>query len=184
MKKVLMILILVAVITGGLFAQSDQYKHWVSGEASFFGAGVRYEYMLTPKFSIGGYGFINTLIFWNDWGLVGAARYYPLKVFFVELGAGFGYHSGFQDITYTVNNVKYEYTDLWVGITGFTIVPGLGWKIDVGTPGGFFIQPGIKVPITLGKKKLVFSYSWDNNFESDFGVGVGVIAYCGFGYAF
>jgi len=185
MKKGILILILAVVIAGGVFAQADAVNNWISGELSLLGVGARYEYMLTPNFSVGAYAYWNNLfIIWNDWGVGAVGRFYPWgKTFYAELGLGFGYHSGVQDISYTTDWGD-KYTDSrWVGITGFSIIPGLGWKIDLGEPGGFFIQPGIKLPLTLGKKKLVDFFSL-GDYASEFGVGVGIIAYCGFGFAF
>jgi hypothetical protein len=50
----------------------------------------------------------------------------------------------------------------------------VGWKVDVGEPGGFFISPSIKLPITLGA----------NDVKDEFGMGVGFLACFGLGGAF
>jgi hypothetical protein len=63
--------------------------------------------------------------------------------------------------------------------TGVGVSPGIGWKLDPGKPGGFFIEPGISVPITIGKT----SY-WLAEIEGEVGVSVGFIIYCGLGAAF
>ena len=185
MRKVVLVLVLAALIAGGVSAQANVKNNWLSGEVSLVGVGLRYEYMLGPKFSLGVNAYLHTLFFWNDWGFNANARFYPFgKAFFAELGAGLGFHSGFQDITYIVDGREYTDPENWVGITGFCLVPSIGWKLDVGGPGGFFINPGIKLPITMGQKELVASFWWDNYYKSEFGVGVGFLIYCGFGYAF
>jgi hypothetical protein len=64
-------------------------------------------------------------------------------------------------------------------VTGFLLDPTVGWKIDVGVPGGFFIEPVVSVPIFLGKKEYDF---W--GYDSKFGAGVGFRLAFGMGYAF
>lgn len=46
---------------------------------------------------------------------------------------------------------------------GFAVTPELGWRIDFGNPGGFFMDVGVKVPIMFcapvkinGEEKNVF----------------------------
>jgi len=65
-------------------------------------------------------------------------------------------------------------------IIGVAITPEVGLKIDFGKPGGFFIQPGIKVPVTLGGRYVLGILS-DGKYG--FGVGVGIVPYCGLGIA-
>jgi hypothetical protein len=156
MKKVFMVLVLALIIAGGVFAQDA--KNWISGEVSILGAGARYERMLTPKFSLGADVYWTSLFFfWNDFGANAVGRFYPWAgKFYTELGLGLGVHTGLT------------------AMTGVDIVPGLGWKIDVGKKGGFFIEPGIQVPITLGV----------DQYWGGFGAGVGVRAYLGLGGAF
>jgi len=139
--------------------------------------------MLNSNMSIGANLYVSNLfIIWTDWGIIACGRYYPGgDKFFAELGLGYSYHSGIGDFTVTYGGTTYKGND-WIGTTGFGIVPGLGWKIDVGEPGGFFVQPGIKLPITLGKQKPIISGL--NQYDGEFGVGIGLVLYCGFGYAF
>ena len=186
-KRIFLFVVLVLILAGGVFAQSDGIKNWVSGEVSILGGGVRYEYMLFPNLSLTANAYINTLIVWNDWGFTAGARYYPFSQGFIgglfgELALGFGYHSGVGKLSYTdSDDFDWEYND-WVKTLGFVISPGVGLKIDVGPPGGFYIQPGLKVPIVLGSKKPVVD--WFSDYKAKFGVGVGFLLYVGFGYAF
>jgi len=184
MKKVILVLLLVAVITGGAFAQANIRANWISGEVSMLGVGARYEYMFSPKFSVGANAYFNNLfLFWNDWAIDANMRFYPTgKFFFAELGLGYSFHSGTGKYKYTSGGTTTTYDDTLITINGFGIIPGVGWKIDVGAEGGFFIQPGVKLPITLGSKKPVLD--WWGDQKGEFGAGVGIVFYCGFGYAF
>ena len=149
------------------------------------GVGGRYEFMLNRYFSVGVNGYWNNLLFfWHDWGITAAVRFYPWRgVFFMELGLGYTFHSGFDDYEITVDDTVETGSD-WVGAAGFGIIPGIGWKISPGKNNGFFIQPGIKLPITIGNKKPIINASWIDRYPGKFGSSVGFITYCGFGYAF
>jgi len=163
---------------------SSFIENWVSGEISIFGVGVRYEWMLEPSFSVGAEAYLNSLFFlWNDWGVIGFIRSYPSSPsFFLELGAGYNYHTGFGKYKYKDTDGSNKTLSDWIETSGFVISPGMGFKIDMRKPGGFFVQPGIKLPITLGTQEPVVS-GW-NDRDSKFGVSVGFIIYCGLGYAF
>ena len=185
MKKLILVLILAVVVAGGVFAQeqgleqeqeqvqeqrqeqgqsSNVRNNWLSAELSLLGGGARYERMLGPNFSIGANIYFNTLfLFWNEleFGLFG--RFYPWgKTFFAEIGLGYHVHTSLF------------VTDVATAIEGGSFTPAVGWKIDVGNPGGFFIQPGIRLPITFGL----------NQVTEEFGVGVGIVLYIGLGGAF
>ena len=179
-KCIFLFLVLALVIAGGVFGQNNDIKNWVSGEVSILGGGVRYEYMLFPNLSLTVNAYYSTLIIWRDWGFTGGARFYPLANMglFGELGLGFGEHRGVGTLS---DDDWGEYND-WIKTLGFIISPGVGWKLDVGTPGGFYIQPGLKVPIVMGRKKPVLD--WFDDYKGKFGVGVGFLLYVGFGYAF
>jgi hypothetical protein len=88
-------------------------------------------------------------------------------------------------VGYHVHTGTAEETDEWgtyaefVAITGLAITPEVGWKIDIGDEGAFFLQPGIKIPVTLGKRDAL----WIGG-ESKFSVGYGIVPYFGMGYAF
>jgi hypothetical protein len=154
----------------GASANNSFVKNWISGEVSFFGMGVRYERMMTDKISIGANAYWTTLIIWNEIELGGSFRYYINNIFFVGAGLGFHIHTG------TMEEGGYTW---WGSITGAAITPEVGFKIDTGSdPGGFFVQPGLKIPVTFGMKESY--WLWE---DSKFGVGFGVVPYCGFGFA-
>jgi len=71
-------------------------------------------------------------------------------------------------------------TDKWIkhieDYNGIDIIPGLGWRIDVGKPGRLFITPSIKSPIIIRW--------WEDPSVPDPRIGVIFISYLGFGYAF
>lgn len=184
MKKILVLFVLVTLFTGMVFAQEDKTansrNNWISGELSLLGVGARYERMLNQNLSVGANVYWNnTLIFWNELETGLSVRYYIWgKTFFVGLGLGFHAHSGTFDYEYT-DSYGNKQTGTWFGtIDGVGITPEIGWKIDVGNPGGFFVQPGVKIPITLGTLEM---YGTNNN---EFRTGVGFVAYCGLGFAF
>jgi hypothetical protein len=165
---------------------APQIDNWISGELGLFGIGLRYERMMGPEFSIGAETYWNSTFFvWNDGGIIVFGRYYLGQFLFAEGGVGYNYHTGIGDYEWKSGGQTYTLNNQWISTSGFVISPGLGWKIDSGEPGGFFVQPGIKIPVTIGTKKPVvldiIGWSDDN---SQFGVSFGVILYCGLGYAF
>jgi hypothetical protein len=166
MKRVILLLVLAVIVAGGISAQGTNSgaKNWISGELSLFGIGARYERMFGANFSAGVDAYWNSLfILWNELELGLFGRFYPWEdSFFVE--AGLGYHT----------HTSFSLDDDSEVITGLAISPGVGWRIDVGNPGGFFISPGIKFPITFGI----------NNITDEFEPGVGFVAYIGLGGAF
>jgi len=159
-KKIFLFYVFAILLAGGAFAQS----HWVSLEVKA-GGGLRYEYVITPSFTVGGYfsysaitiPILTTQMNCIEFGAT--ARWYPSAgKFFVELNVGYNI---FEDyFGYFFSSEK----------SGFCIAPGLGWTIDIGQIGSFFLAPGVKIPITLsdtiGTSRITIS------------------PYCGFGYAF
>jgi hypothetical protein len=170
--------------------ENSSAENWISGEISFFGIGARYERMLTNEISIGANAYWNSFFFlWNEAEIGGSFRYYVLPIFFVGAGLGFHIHTGTMEYEYKEDPICYygyclgeskTYTGTWWGsISGLAITPEAGWRIDVGDSGGFFLQPGLKIPITLGMKETYLSLE-----DEEFGVGFGIVPYLGMGYAF
>jgi len=184
---------LALVVAGGVFAQEEgaparNISNWISGEVSLLGAGARYERMLNDKLSIGANVYWSSFfIIWNELEIGVSARYYPWgKTFFAGLGLGFHQHSGLYE--YEDEGSNYSYTYTWFGtVTGVAITPEAGWRIDVGNTGGFFISPGIKLPITLGKLEDYEADGLVGDLKASgggFRVGFGIVPYFGLGYAF
>jgi len=176
-KKFILCLVLAVVMVSGVFAQSGNIKNWISGEVSLLGAGVRYEYMLKPNISIGGSSYWNTFfLIWSDWGIDFSFRYYPGKIFYFGVGAGF--HQQWT-IFSVLSGGRFG------NVMGLAITPEVGWKIDVGSPGGFFVSPGMKLPISLGVnwQRGYYGYYGYGDYNRGFGWGISFIAYVGLGYA-
>jgi hypothetical protein len=187
-KGIFLLFVLVVIITGGVFAQEaakeesgdSGIKNWASGEVSLLGIGGRYERMLTDKISIGGTFFFHSFFFlWNSLGITASARYYPWAgMFYAELGLGYGWVSGTEEYTYKTGygqiiTAEWVYTN-----AGVMLTPGVGWRIDFGTPGGFYINPMISLPIVFGMKD-----KWLGE-EDEFGVGMNFRPAIGMGFAF
>ena len=119
-------------------------NNWVSIELLYFyinfGIGARYERMLSPKFSLGANVFIyDFIIFWLHFGINPFFRYYPWgKTFFV---------SAALNIQWRTNGWRAYLEDHRLLVFGTGITPEVGWKIDIGKAGSFFIQPSIAYPI-------------------------------------
>ena len=183
-KKVLVLLVLAVVIAGGVFAQekaANVKRSWLSGEVSLVGAGARYEFMVNEKLSLGVNAYWTSLFFiFNDLGANVVGRFYPWgKTFYAGLGLGLGIHSGIEPLK--KDGETWDDSDWVVTRTGFDIVPELGWKIDVGQPGGFYLNPHAQLPLTLGTQKATI---WGVDYEGDFGMSVGFRAALGLGWSF
>jgi len=190
MRKFVFCLVLVMLVTGVVFAQegpgsrpANIRDNWLSGELSIFGGGARYERMLNGNMSIGANFYYSTLILFNELGLDASFRFYPTgKTFFLGIALGYHWHTTVKD-----GNLL----DI-ISVEGIGITPELGWKIDVGAEGGFYLQPGIKLPLTIGEK--TFSENvWRNDGYGEYpvwtektepGVGFGFVPYFGMGFAF
>jgi hypothetical protein len=187
-KKVLVLMVLAAAAAGGVFAQektANVKQSWISGEASVIGAGSRYEFMISEKLSVGMNVYWTWIYALSDFGVNAALRLYPWgKTFFAELGLGYGMHSALRTFTTTIEAYGYSASTKWDAITfmeGFDMAPGIGWKIDVGNPGGFFISPSAQLILTFGEWRYS-AVAGDLKDES--GVGVGFRTAFGLGWAF
>ncbi|MCL2601435.1 MAG: hypothetical protein FWD91_01330, partial [Treponema sp.] len=158
---------------GSLFAQEEpgDLINWASLELNFVGYGVRYERMLSSQLSVGANFYSNGGILLGSGTSLGVGafvRYYPWTGNFFA-GAGVGYHT--IEKADIVNN-----KDVIVSTTGIAITPEVGWRIDVGYKGGFYVQPGIRVPISFG----VSNAPDEDGIQND----VGFTPYLSLGWAF
>ncbi|MCL2441828.1 MAG: hypothetical protein FWD14_08805 [Treponema sp.] len=175
MKKlgvVLMVLMLFSI--GSLYADSDMAAdatHFITGELSFVGAGIHYEYMITPKLGVGARAYVDGGIFTSTQGYFATVSFYPLKgVFFIGANAGWRIITIFPD------------TDWETSAGGFTFAPEVGWKIDLGKPGGIYFKPGIRLPLTyMGKSEVEKT---DGTKEEVASFWPGFTPYIGFGWMF
>jgi hypothetical protein len=191
MKKVFAALVLAMLVAGGVFAQENWggKKNFASADLGLIVGGARYERLLTPKISVGAdFYWANSFIIFNELDAGVFGRYYIWKGFFAELGLGFHTHTG---------NGEFEYEYTWwdgskdtyktegvITTTGFGISPGLGWKFDPGKAGGFFVEPGISVPITIGAQIGDPIIGLVSDYDLGAGVSVGFILHVGLGWAF
>ncbi|MDR0877910.1 MAG: hypothetical protein LBN21_07640 [Treponema sp.] len=144
---------LAAVIVSGVFAQNN----WISFEQKGPGAGLRYEYVITPRFTLSAYFSYTYIIIpileeqENSIEAGATVRWYPFaRRFFTEVSFGYNIFEYFKR-EYDVyrNGAIYSHYDFRKDGDGFCIAPGFGWTIDIGKMGGFFLSPGVKFPITL-----------------------------------
>jgi hypothetical protein len=185
MKKFVFMMVLAAIVAGGLFAQ-EKPKNWVYGQVGLINAGLGYERFLFPSLSIGGEAYFNSFfILWNSLAAEAYAKFYPFKgkVFYVKLGLGYGTLTGTEDVDQTYSDGSH-YSGLTAYSTkGFLLDPALGWKIDVGQPGKFFIEPKAGLAIVMGKQEFAFDW-WGDPPESKFKVGFNPVVSFAMGYAF
>jgi uncharacterized protein YbjQ (UPF0145 family) len=128
-------------------------SNWLSGGPIGAGAGLMYERMLGRNLSVGAdiYYMFYGIIVYQDFGLNAKARFYPWgKTFY--LGAALGLNSclvwhnndGDSDDDEGENRGGYS------SKPSFAFSPEFGWRIDVGKPGGGFVDFGVKVPMPFG----------------------------------
>jgi hypothetical protein len=182
MKKLFLVGLLgMVLVTGGVFAQEawGGKKNFASADVGFVVGGARYERLLTPKISVGAdFYWANSFIIFNELEAGAFARYYLWKGLFGELGLGFHTHTGVETVEATFMGTTYTDTTS-VLTTGFGITPAVGWKFDPGKGGGFFLEPVVRVPITIGEKTSGWGF-----YESEVGASVGFTLSVGLGWAF
>ena len=155
MKRSFFLFIILLIIEGGVFAQSeDRAKNSIALQFGVIGAELSYERIISRHFSLLADVSYTTLIFMDEFTASAKARWYPFgKAFFLDLGLGFSYGKGIvgfmSDTLLTVITFGY-----WLTIKdfdndefrtgGFLIQPSLGWKIDIGQEDGFVL------PISMG----------------------------------
>jgi hypothetical protein len=157
-KKIVISLVLFLILVYGAFAQNN----WISFEIKGTGAGLRYERVINPYFTIGGYfsyTYITIPIFdyqLNSFEFGATARWYPFgKRFFIDLSLGYNIFEYEEEVERYIYNGYYGYYQYGRenrSGSGFTVAPGLGWTVDVGRRGRFFLSPGVKFPITFGSQ--------------------------------
>jgi hypothetical protein len=140
-------------------------NNWMSYELAFIGIGIRYERMLSSKISLGLNTYFGPPLFDTQYFEINTFfRGYPWgKTFFLGVGLGYAH---IEEEDYARDS--YGYYGRYYVSNVFTIIPEIGWKIDVGKPGGFYIMPSLLFPLVLG----------DNNF-----IMVPRVFYFGMGHA-
>ena len=140
-------------------------KNWLSAEATVdnifafgMGGGIRYTRDINHFFSVGAIAFFYVSrqpareIVPFSGGIMATALFFPGRryIFYLELGMGwsrllgsFGEVGGGPDDG--ILAVKYD--------TGFTMAPGIGWRLG-GRGGGFFVNPFISIPTVFGEAQV------------------------------
>ena len=151
---------------------ANERDNYISGELQLqglqsVGIGAKYERMINSKISLGSNVYLNPFGY-SPFGIDAFFRFYPWgKSFFLGTGIGLElYRPYFYSLYDGDRNIIYG---------GLAITPEIGWKIDVGKAGGFYLQPGIAMP-------FVFREHFRS--EDTFGFDVFYRPYFGMGYAF
>ena len=197
MKKFIVSVLAIAILVcllGSCASVSGNPANFVTYEGNLMAADVRYERMVLAGESLGNvsvganayagkYGLGVLYTNENDLSTQSVnvfARYYPLgKSFFAGIGLGYAEHFG-----------RYGKDNYDIEMQGVTVVPELGWKIDIGEEGKFFIQPGLKVPFISGEmryreKDKNGSFTWHGfNELHENSLSYRIYPYFGIGYAF
>jgi hypothetical protein len=162
MKKIILFAAIALLFSGRAFAQNN----WISFEIKGPGAGLRYERVINPRFTIGGYVSYTAItipIFnyqTNSIEFGATVRWYPFaRRFFTEMSLGLNtfeytyYEERYVPSTYDGYSYSGGYYESYYeekSGSGLCAAPGFGWTIDVGKMGGFFLSPGVKFPVTIG----------------------------------
>jgi hypothetical protein len=184
-RKGLWALVLAAGVAAGISAgetAEDFSRFSISSELSLVGAGGRAEFMLSPYVSVGVNGYWTSFFFiFNEIGINAVGRFYPWgRTFYAGLGAGLGIHTGIEPMV--KDGKTFENNESWlITRTGFELVPELGWKIDPGHAGGFFLNPLVQTPVIFGVQQWAVLGEAQTG---DFGVSIGFRAAFGFGWSF
>jgi len=163
---------------------SNVKNNWISLGLGGLGPNLKYERMLVGYFSIG----VDVYASWIgivfpdeiqdkyrigilDIGANAGGRFYPFrKAFYI----GFSIGAKFLEWeTYDSENEKRVIYSPF----GFAVTPELGWRVDFGYPGGFYMDFGVKVPIMFCDPIIINSEQVNNIFS--------IVPYIGlFGWAF
>jgi len=174
------------------------------GEDFALSIGARYERMLSPYVSLGVNYFqvIPIPLGFNAYqdaedsikfdkgsvfGIDASIRFYPMgRKFFFGIALGYYDNGNILEYEVTYQGTKDHTIEKYVIShgTGFAITPELGWKIDVGKEGGFFVEPGFLGTFVIGSKTYGQSsdskwWDEDNSFMNGY-----LRLYLGAGWAF
>jgi len=174
----------IMIDTGWGLSGSARYERMLNTNVSL-GANIYYLYPLGGFYRYNNLpdNFDNGHIF----GIDAFFRYYPWgKKFFVGIGLGYHNNGNWYVEDETLPSTSNEVSYYIIQNSGFAISADIGWKIDIGKEGGFFIQPGILSTFVIGQRK--YDYTNSKNKEppyndDDFFTGY-FRFYLGAGFAF
>ena len=153
-KKLLLILIILLVISGFAFSQEsheEEANNTISVLFTILGTEASYERSFNRYFSVLADVSYTTLFIVNELTASGKGRWYPFgRTFYMEMGLGFGYANAATGaiaallfpILLLIPDFDISRTDY---IYGFLIQTGMGWKIDIGKPGGFVLPVSLQL---------------------------------------
>ena len=156
MKKALLLLIIIMVVTGSVFAQQERAKNNFTLQLGVIGAELSYERIFTPHFSLLADVSYFYLILGDEFTASGKVRWYPFgKAWYLEMGAGYVYgRSLFPVVGEAIGQLLLMFMSFFLYIPdglhtierthGLILQPAMGWKIDIGRPDGWVL------PISLG----------------------------------
>jgi hypothetical protein len=177
MKKLFAGVVFSVIVSTGIFAQSNAVFLGAGAglslpSVSYIGFNASYERMIIPRLSVSvnaGWNMYPLVLFFvkfmedpsiTGWVVDAQAHWYPGgKAFHVDMGAGYG-----------------EY----LGMSSAVIVPGVGWKFDLGKPGGFIMNIGLRGEWYIPLEENIFQDSDADDALKPFNFDVRV----GFGYSF
>ena len=167
-KKALLLVLLMLIIAGVVFAQADA-KNTAAVQITFLGVAGSYERMFTPHFSLLAEAAFTTLGIADEFTASGKARWYPFgKAFYLEMGLGLAYGHSFSNFigNFLLGVITFGWwftTDEFNATInkrtgGFLLQPGLGWKIDIGQPGGLVLPIGMGLDIKVSAPPDILPY--------------------------
>jgi len=156
MKKFSLVFIFFILAVGAVSSQekvANARNNWISANFNFFyditfndpefGGSIKYERMLNPYISLGVNAYIRVMSAFDGFGqgIDAVFHYYPWgKTFFVGVALGYG---GAFIPNYYFDDFETEHVSGGVYRTGMVVTPEIGWKIDFGNAGGFYLQTGV-----------------------------------------
>jgi hypothetical protein len=140
-KRMVLVVFISVLFTGVVFSQNNPAapKNWIYGQTGLINFGAGYERSILPILGVGAEAYFNSFfILLNGTAVEGYAKWYPFKGnFYAKLGIGYGMVLAFD-------------SDGGDAANGLLIDPAIGWKVDVGNPGGFFLEPKLGLAMIIG----------------------------------
>jgi len=166
-RKILLLAFLI-IITGGVFAQADEDAfidtlseragaNTFTFSAGLFSVDLSYERAFNQHFSL----LLNTSYYWvlGSWTASAIGRWYPAgRIFFMDLGLGTAYGIGLGRgiaegvLTILTSGWWADQEEAFNRTFGVIIQPAIGWRLDIGEPGGFTLPIRTGVDLKLGRQ--------------------------------
>ncbi|MDR2517231.1 MAG: hypothetical protein LBC88_07615 [Spirochaetaceae bacterium] len=173
-KKLFFVMMIAALSTGGVFAEeappveASRAKNTAAVTVGLIGVEASYERSLTRNFSVlADVSYSNVFFVGDSYTAAIRGRWYPWgKTFFLDLGLGYGNTVGllgstaeFVLLILTLGLVRPDAINDALRVQGLLVAPSMGWKIDVGKPGGFVIPVVLGLDVVVGGRTDVVPYA-------------------------